>query len=453
MAKSGRARRARSVNNSIASSASDSDGTRQITSPATPIGSRLVARTVNRGQAPAARRPARRTHRADAHSCRARSSIWRSPTNRMQRIHRRAAGLVGQAQRAGHGDGHDVGVGDRREVDVPHPVAELVGYLGRDLHRQTRLADAARAGQRHQPVVGEQPPHVDHLAPRPTKLVSCAGRCCATSGFRCAKRRELVAKVGVAQLHHPFRSGQIPQPVGAQIGQPGFGRESVDDQIAGRARQDRLAAVGQVAQPCGAVDRRADVVAFVAQLHLAGVHADAQPDRGQRRSLQLQRTRHRVGGTSERHHEAVAFTLLDRPHPVVGGDQVGQRAVEPRDRSRHFARAGSPIAGSSPRHRRAAASPFPSEARSHPGRSSSTAVCPPADQCGSCQPACVDYRPKRSGVSRIADLITEGRRFDPGPGHRNIRRRNQFRLAAGASLPTCAAVRCPVLCIQTNVSR
>ncbi len=35
-AKSGRARRARSVNNSTASSASDSDGTRQFTSPDTP---------------------------------------------------------------------------------------------------------------------------------------------------------------------------------------------------------------------------------------------------------------------------------------------------------------------------------------------------------------------------------------------------------------------------------
>ena len=51
-AKSGRAWRARSVNKSMASSASDSDGTRQLTSPATPIASRLVASNVNRGAAP-----------------------------------------------------------------------------------------------------------------------------------------------------------------------------------------------------------------------------------------------------------------------------------------------------------------------------------------------------------------------------------------------------------------
>ncbi len=55
-----------------------------------------------------------------------------------------------------------------------------------------------------------------------------------------------------------------------------------------------LAAVRQIAQPRGAVDGRADVVAFVAQLHLAGMHPDAQPDRGQRRPLQLQRAGHRV---------------------------------------------------------------------------------------------------------------------------------------------------------------
>ena len=39
---SGLVLRARSLNSSIASSASDNDGTRQLTSPGTPIGSRLV---------------------------------------------------------------------------------------------------------------------------------------------------------------------------------------------------------------------------------------------------------------------------------------------------------------------------------------------------------------------------------------------------------------------------
>ena len=49
--KSGRTRRARSANNATASSANDIEGTRQIVSPATPIGSRLVASNVNLRQA------------------------------------------------------------------------------------------------------------------------------------------------------------------------------------------------------------------------------------------------------------------------------------------------------------------------------------------------------------------------------------------------------------------
>ena len=84
------------------------------------------------------------------------------------------------------------------------------------------------------------------------------------NGAGCAQRREVVAQVGVAQLDDPLGPGQVAQRVGAQVGQRDIGRELIDDQRLGRARQHRLAAVGQVAQPCGAVDRRADVVAFVA---------------------------------------------------------------------------------------------------------------------------------------------------------------------------------------------
>ena len=53
----------------------------------------------------------------------------------------------------------------------------------------------------------------------------------------CAQRRELIAKIGVAQLHHPLGAGQIAQLVRPQIGQPGIGRESIDNPVLGRARQ------------------------------------------------------------------------------------------------------------------------------------------------------------------------------------------------------------------------
>ena len=71
-----------------------------------------------------------------------------------QRVHRGAARLVGQAQRADHRDRHDIGIGDRRQIDQPHPAGESTGDLGRQLHRQARFTDTACAGERHEPVVG-----------------------------------------------------------------------------------------------------------------------------------------------------------------------------------------------------------------------------------------------------------------------------------------------------------
>ena len=116
--------------------------------------------------------------------------------------------------------------------------------------------------------------------------------------------------------------------MGAQIGQPRVVRQlSVTNRLGG-ARQHRLAAVGQVAQPAGPVDGRSDVVALVAQLHVAGVNADAQPDRGQRRPLQIEGAGHGVDGAAERDHEAVAFALFDRADSVVVRYQFGQCAIQ-----------------------------------------------------------------------------------------------------------------------------
>ncbi len=79
----------------------------------------------------------------------------------------------------------------------------------------------------------------------------------------------------MAQLGHPFGPRQIAQLMGSQVGQPGVVGQPVGHQLLGRTRQHRLATMRQIAQPGGAVDRRTDVVALVAQLHLSGVHTDA----------------------------------------------------------------------------------------------------------------------------------------------------------------------------------
>ena len=255
------------------------------------------------------------------------------------------AGLVGQAQRACHRHRHHVGIGDRCQVDIPNPVGEFGRQVGGDLYRQARLARAARAGQRDEPVVGERLANAVHFRLASDETRQLHRKMFGGNGIGGAQRREVVVQVGMAQLHNPFGAGQVAQRVGAEVVQRDVWRELVDDKRFRRARQHRLAAVREVAQPGGAVDRRADVVAFVAQVHVAGVHADAQLDRRQRRPLQIQRAGHRVGGAGERDDEAVALTLLDGPHTVVGGDRVGQCLIEACDRGCHLLGLGLPQPG------------------------------------------------------------------------------------------------------------
>jgi alkylation response protein AidB-like acyl-CoA dehydrogenase len=45
--------------------------------------------------------------------------------------------------------------------------------------------------------------------------------------FSRAQGREVVAQIGIAQLHHPFRAGHTPQLVSAHIGQPHVGGQCV----------------------------------------------------------------------------------------------------------------------------------------------------------------------------------------------------------------------------------
>ncbi len=121
----------------------------------------------------------------------------------------------------------------------------------------------------------------------------------------------------MAQLHNAFRSRQVAQRMCAEVVQPGVLWQMVEHHRLRRTRQQRLAAVAKIAKPCGAIDRRADVVALVAQLDLTGVHADPQPDRCERRTLQRQRTRDGVTGARERDHKTVTLALLDGTHAVV----------------------------------------------------------------------------------------------------------------------------------------
>ena len=95
-------------------------------------------------------------------------------------------------------------MGDRRQVDVPHTVTEIGRDASRDLNSETGLAGAAGAGQGHQPVVGEQLLQVSHLRAAADKAGELHRKVVGDSGLGGAQRGEVVANVGMAQLHHPF---------------------------------------------------------------------------------------------------------------------------------------------------------------------------------------------------------------------------------------------------------
>ena len=225
-------------------------------------------------------------------------------------------------------------IGARSTYHTPSPNSPA--SCGRDLDRQPGFAHPARTGQRHQPVLRQQLAHLGQLRVAANETGQLHRKMLGDNRFGYAQRRELVDQVGMAQLHHPLRAGQIAQRMGAQIGQPRVGGKPVDDQRFGRARQHGLAAVAQIAQPRGAVDGRAGVVAFVAQLDLAGSAPRSAAGSGPAApAATAKRAGHRVGGAGERRHEAVALTLFDRAHPVMGGDGLRHRLIRaaPRRRS------------------------------------------------------------------------------------------------------------------------
>jgi hypothetical protein len=62
-----------------------------------------------------------------------------------------------QTQRARHPIGHERTVGERRQLDPPHPAGKALRDARRDLPGQPGLAAASRARERHQPRFAEQP--------------------------------------------------------------------------------------------------------------------------------------------------------------------------------------------------------------------------------------------------------------------------------------------------------
>ena len=108
-------------------------------------------------------------------------------------------GLRGDAQRGGHRVGHRGRVADGGQLDQPHPVGELAGQLGRDLHGQAGLAHPAHPGQGHQPMGPHQLGQLLHL------------------DLAAHEARRLHRQVPRHRVQRPQRRELDPQPVGADL--------------------------------------------------------------------------------------------------------------------------------------------------------------------------------------------------------------------------------------------
>ena len=74
-----------------------------------------------------------------------------APQRRHQHVEGRAPRRVVHAQDRGHRGHQEDRIGERRELDEPGAAGEIAREIGRHLHGQPRLPDAARPGERDQP--------------------------------------------------------------------------------------------------------------------------------------------------------------------------------------------------------------------------------------------------------------------------------------------------------------
>ena len=253
-----------------------------------------------------------------------------------QAIERGPARILAQPERGAGRRSDMLGGGQRRELDQPDAVARAVEQLGRGLQRESRLAGAAGAGQRHEPRAPQQVRDVGDLALAPDQRARLLGQVVAQARIaERAQRREVLVQARCQELEHMLGTAEVLQPVLAQVAQPRLLAGELGDHSA----QEHLAAVPGGEQPRDAVDRRPEEVA-VALLALAQVHRHphTQPRRvgprlGRERRLPGARGRDGVPRAGERRAEGIADGLDHAPAMLL--DDTAQELVVARQRRRH----------------------------------------------------------------------------------------------------------------------
>ena len=153
----------------------------------------------------------------------------------------------------------------------------------------------------------------------------------------------------MGQGKHLLGAAEIPQAMSSQVDERRALRQMIGDQVVHGPRQQRLTPMRDRPQPGAAAQRDPEVIALVAQLRLGRVQRDphaqihaGRPPATVQRSLSFECRRHRIGGPRERGDDAVAFSLLHRPHAAVAGDRFLQQPVMVSHRLGHRVRRALP---------------------------------------------------------------------------------------------------------------
>ncbi len=190
-------------------------------------------------------------------------------------------------------------IGDRRERNPEHTVAERADELRGDLEGEAGLPGAARAGHGHlSRAVPEEREHVRQLA------LPAEERACGQRKVRCvegSKRRERP----VAQLEQALGTTQVLQPMLAEVVQ----LDVLSEKRARRGRDDDLAAVPTRGDASAAVHVHADV-ALRCHPRLARVDAHPYAHGSVRQPApRLERRRRGVRGRTEDDEESVSLRV------------------------------------------------------------------------------------------------------------------------------------------------
>ena len=254
---------------------------------------------------------------------------------RRQRVGGGPVDAVEQAEGPGDRRGHQCGVGDAVERHEPGAVRQRRLAAPRELDREAGLADPAGSGQRHQPVVVEQPIERGEISRTPDERRQPVGQV-AIGRTGDPDRWELGAQPGNVELEQVLGDRDVLERMPAQVADADAGRQRRFDERPRGLRQDDLLPVADGRDACATVDvEPAVVVAGKVCLARVEAHPDADvaalgPGVGRQRALCLDRGGDRGAGLAEGREHRIA--LGPDGDAVVGldgaADHVQMRGVQ-----------------------------------------------------------------------------------------------------------------------------